>query len=103
MVESAITGNFPWELEHGADIGGAGRVGEDRLLEIVCGQVVADRESKEIDDLIRMRPDQMGAENALAAVFDQGLEAVNRLGDAASRVPVRHLLTLDPEFEPCRV
>jgi hypothetical protein len=72
------------------------------LSEIVRGQAAADRKSEEVDDLVRIRPDQVGAENALAAVFDQDLEAVNRLGDAARRVPVRHLLTIDPEFEPGR-
>ena len=72
------------------------------MLEIVCGQVVADRERKKVDDLVHMRPDQARAENALAASFDQGLVSVDRLGDATRRVLVSNLLTIDPEFQPCR-
>jgi hypothetical protein len=44
----------------------------------------------------------MGTEDALAASFDQGLEAVNRLGEGARRILVRHLLKIDPELEPRR-
>src|SRR5712671_2787623 len=102
MVESGITAIFPSTLEHVADIGRAGRVSEYCLLQILGGQAVANGETKDIDDLVRVRPDKMGTENAPAALFDQGLEAVNRLGATAGRVPVRHLLTLDPEREPRR-
>jgi hypothetical protein len=54
MVESRITAIFP--LEHVADIGRAGRISEYCLLQILGGQAVANGETKDIDDLIRVRP-----------------------------------------------
>jgi len=84
-------------LEHVAYIGRAGRVGEYRLLEILGGQAVADGETKDIDGLVRMRPDEMGAENAPAALFDQGLEVVTGSSTGRAVYRGRHLLTVDPE------
>lgn len=73
----------PSKLEHVADIGRAGRVSEHRLLEFIGSKAVTDRESKDVDHVIRMRTDEMGAENAAAAFFDECLETVDRLGNAA--------------------
>src|SRR6266478_6244971 len=56
IVDSRIT---VISLKHRADVGGARRVGEDRLLQIVGGKVMAQRETKEVDDFIwapRMHP-----------------------------------------------
>src|SRR5260370_3190351 len=95
IVDSRIT---VISLKHRADVGGARRVGEDRLLQIVGGKVMAQRETKEVDDFIGMWADEMGAEDAPAALFDQRFESVHRLGDTARRVPIRHLLAFDLKF-----
>src|SRR6516225_483554 len=44
----------------------------------------------------------MGAEDAPATLLDQGFLAVHRFADPAGRVPVRKLLTIDPERKPRR-
>jgi type IV secretion system protein VirB4 len=49
------------------------------------------------------RHDEMCTEDAAGVFFDECLETVDRLGDAASGIPIRHLLALDPDFEPCGV
>src|SRR5260370_7609898 len=45
-----------------------------------------------------MRPDEMCAKDAAGLLLDQRLVAVDRLGDAPRRVPIRYLLGLDAEF-----
>jgi len=43
-----------------------------------------------------MRADEMGAEDATAALLDQGFVAVHGFTDPAGRVPVRDLLAIKP-------
>lgn len=59
-------------------------------------------EAKTIDHFISMRSDEMGTEDAAGAFFDKRFESVNRLGNAAGRIAVRHLLALDAEFQSRR-
>jgi hypothetical protein len=56
------------------------------LPEIVGGKPVADRQTKDIDHLVSMRADEMGTEDAPAALFGERLKAVDPLGDTARRV-----------------
>ena len=70
------------------------------MPEILGREVVTNGKSKEVDHLIDMRSDKMGAEDALAALLDQGFVAVNGFADSAGRVPVRDLLAINPECEP---
>lgn len=61
---------------------------------------MAHRESKDIDDLIDMRTDEMGSQDELRALLDHHFEAIDALGDASGRVPGRGLLRLQAELEP---
>jgi hypothetical protein len=49
-------------LEHVANIGGTGRIGEHRGFKIIGGKVVSDSKAEQIDDFIGVRPDQMRAQ-----------------------------------------
>ena len=88
-------------LKHIANIGRAGRIGENCLFDLLGGNAVADRETEDIDYFVDVRADEMGTKNAPTALFDQRLKAVDPLGDAAGRIPIRHLLAIDPKLESC--
>ena len=47
-----------------------------------------------------MRGDEMGAEDAPAAFLDQSFVAVHNFAHPAGGVPVRDLLTIDPDESP---
>ena len=49
-------------------------VGQNHFLQICCLDAGVDSQRKEIDDFLGMRPQQMGAENSIAAFFNQHLE-----------------------------
>src|SRR5258708_22819990 len=69
--------------KHVPDIRGARRISEYRVLQILCTPALATREREDIDHLVRVRADQVRAENALRAILDEQLEAVGRLGNPA--------------------
>src|SRR5438477_2949382 len=54
--------------EHEADIGAHRRIGERRLLEVVGAEAEADRDGEEIDDLVRVRTQQVRAEDLAGAL-----------------------------------
>ena len=54
IVEFGITAGSS-TLKHGADIGCASRIGEDRLPEILGREVVTNGKSKEVDHLVVWR------------------------------------------------
>ena len=70
------------------------------MPEILGPEVATNGKSKEVDHLVDMRADEMGAEDATAALLDQGFVAVHGFTDPAGRVPVRDLLAINPECEP---
>src|SRR5437879_12753462 len=82
-------------LKHMAEVGSSGRIGKRRRLQVIGRETVADRQAKQIDRLVDMRPDEMRAENSAAVFLDDRLVAVHRLRHAACRVPVRRLGGLD--------
>jgi hypothetical protein len=86
MTDSRING-YP-RLEHGADIRGPGRIGEDCILEIARCQAAADCQREDVDHLVNIRSDEVCAEDVVSLFLDEHLEAVDGLGDAPSRVPV---------------
>src|SRR5438105_12322641 len=51
----------------------AGRICEDRRFEVLRGKAVSNRQGKEIDHFIGMRPDQMSAKNSASALLHQRL------------------------------
>src|SRR5579864_6458024 len=59
---------------HVAHVRGTGRVGIDHLLEITRPQACADREGKEVDDLLSVRTQQVGPQDAVGALLDECLE-----------------------------
>src|SRR5262249_23585406 len=49
-----------------------------------------------------MRPDEVSAQDAIAVLLDQGLEAVDGLIESHGCIPVRNLLRVHAEFYPLR-
>src|SRR5665213_3231047 len=84
---------------HVADVRCARRVGEQRRFQIIRSELLADGKRKDIDHLVGVRADEMCAENALAAIFDQNLRAVDRLSRLPSGEPVGGFLAIDAELE----
>ena len=78
-----------------------GRIGEDRRLEIMRRDVVADGAGEQIDDLVCLRSDKVGAKDAQATVFDENLEGVSGLADMTRRVPIGRVLMTGAELETC--
>ena len=74
-------------LEHVADVGSACWISEHGGLQRLCGEPVPDRQGEQVDDFVDVRPDEMGAEDMLAFLLDQDLEAVGRLRRLPSREP----------------
>jgi hypothetical protein len=72
---SASSGAISTQLQHVADIGGTGRIGVDRLLEIGGAQPRPYGEGKKVDDLFGMHAKKVGAQDAICALFDEHLEA----------------------------
>ena len=58
IVELGITAGSS-TLKHGADTGCPGRIGENRLPEILGGKVATNSNSKEVDHFVDMRTDEM--------------------------------------------
>src|SRR5690606_5695517 len=78
-------------LQHGIEVGSAGRIGERGRFQRVGGEIVADGEGEQVDDLLGMRPYDMGTENALRSLLDQDLEAVDRFSSLEGGEPVRRV------------
>jgi len=86
MTDSRITVKFSFEpMKHVADVGCTGRIGEDRLFDLLCCETVSDCQSKQIDYHVSVRTNQMSAEDAPAVSFDQCFVSVDRLGNPARR------------------
>jgi hypothetical protein len=66
-------------LDHISDVRGTRRISKHRSLEISSRQAVPDREAKDVDDFLRVRPDDVDAQNSIGSILDQGLEPVDRL------------------------
>src|ERR1700730_9344818 len=86
-------------LKHVTDVRSAGRVGEDRRLQVFGREPVADRQGEHIDDLVGVRTDEVGTEDSLARVLDEDLEAVRWLGHPAPRIHLRCCLALTAELK----
>ena len=56
--------------------------------------------SKEVDHVVDMRANEMGAEDAPATFLDQGFVAVHGCADPAGRVPVRDVLAINRNTSP---
>ena len=67
------------------------------MPEILGREVATNGKSKEVDHLVDMRADEMGAKDVPTSLLDQCFVAVDRLADPAGRVPVRDLLAINPE------
>src|SRR5712691_2798008 len=74
-------------LEHRSDVRSPGRIGEHGRLQVIDSETVADRQAKQIDHFVHVRPDQMRAENSAAVFLDNRLVSVDLLRDAPRRVP----------------
>src|SRR5713226_5988703 len=87
-------------LEHRSDVRSPGRIGEYGRLQVIGREAVADRQTKQIDHVLDVRPDQMRAENTPAVFLDNRLIAVHRLSNATRRIPVRHLGGIHAQLRP---
>src|SRR6266702_7295786 len=92
----------PKRLQHVRNIRRGRWIGKHRRLQIFARQTVAYREAEEIDDLFGMGADEMGTQDPVGPLFDQGLEAVDRFAEPPCRIPVRNLLRADPKYEALR-
>src|SRR6185312_3906772 len=63
----------PWSRQHVADIGPGGRVGRYEMPKLLGGQVQPDGKSQEVDRLLGIGADDMGAEEAVRTLLDQDL------------------------------
>src|SRR5262249_9216032 len=99
MMDCRIIVFLSISLKHVPDVRGAGRIGEDRILEIARCQAAPDCQCEHIDHLVDMRSDKVCAEDAVGLFLDEYFETVDGLGDAPSRVPVRGFLMLHSELE----
>src|SRR5437660_11342034 len=86
-------------LQHVSDIRRAARIAEDRRLHLIGGKSRADCQSENVDDFVGVRPNEMGAEDALGSLLDQYLESGAVLANPSRAVPFRGLLVLDTESE----
>src|SRR6266508_1610528 len=86
--------------QHISDIRSPGRVGEHRRPESLGAQFLPDRESKNVDHLVGVRPEEMRAEHAVGLLLDQRFEAVSRLRRLTGGEPVRRFLRFGAEPEP---
>jgi hypothetical protein len=68
-----VTG--PGGSEHVAQVGTVRGVGEDRALEIGCAKPRPDGEREEIDQLLRLRAEQMRTEDSSRPFFDEHFES----------------------------
>src|SRR5229473_7732032 len=62
-----------------------------------------DCECKEIDYLVGVGTDDMGAENLTRPLFDQRFIAIHPLRETAGGIPIRRVLRLHFELQPLRV
>src|SRR6266849_743220 len=88
------------QLKHRSDVRSPGRIGEHGRLQVIGRQAVADRQTKQIDHVLDVRPDEMRAENTAAVFLDNRLIPVNRLCDATRRVPVWHPGGIHAQLRP---
>jgi len=84
----------PTTSKHVADIGRARGIREYRLLDLIGGQVVADCETKDVDDFVGVRADDMRTKNASGLIVYQSLVAGDAFGNPPRRIPVRGLFAL---------
>ena len=86
-------------LQHVANVGGSGRIGEHYAFKIISGEMVSDGDTEQIDDFISMRPDQMRTENPATLLLDKRLIPVHGFPDPPRRVPVRSLFAIPLELQ----
>jgi hypothetical protein len=67
-------------LNHVANIRSPRRIGEHRRFQIVCSELGADRQAKEIDHFVDVWPDEMGAQDSAGVRIDQRLKTVDDIG-----------------------
>jgi sulfur dioxygenase len=77
-------------LNHIADIGSAGWIGEHRGLYILGRQTVADRQAKEVDHFVDVRPNEMGTQDSAGVRIDQCLKTVDRFIEPPGCVPAQY-------------
>src|SRR5260221_2354015 len=61
--------------------------------------MVPDRECKEIDDLVGVGTDDMGAEDLIRSLFDQRFVAVHSFRETAGGKPIERVLRLHFELQ----
>src|SRR5438309_758909 len=69
---------FSWyvslALNHVAQVRCSRRIGEQSFLDVAAANAALNRQREKVDLLLRMRTDQMRAENAFGLIFDQHFE-----------------------------
>lgn len=70
-----------------------------RVLEIADTATGSDGKRKQVDQLIRLRAEEMRAQNALGLLFNQHLEAGTGFGDAPRRLPAGRILVTQTQLK----
>src|SRR5215510_13015709 len=81
--------------QHVADVRSTCWIRKDCGFQLLSRQALTDRQAEDVDDILRIRPDQMRAKDALASLLDEYFKAVGRFCDASRRVPIGSFLVLD--------
>src|SRR5918996_6322630 len=100
----AVSKRSHWTLRAVSDqiaqVRSGGRIGADELLEVGRGEAGANREPEEVDQLARLGPQQMGAQDARRAFLEEHLGRGVVLADPFDTVPVAHVVGLYLDLEP---
>src|SRR2546421_9334127 len=87
---------------HEADVRAEGRIREERLLQVVRPQTQPDGDREEVDDLVGLRAQEMGAEHALRLLVNEDLEARDGFSGAARIEPARRVLKVHAKARTSR-
>src|SRR5712692_9875648 len=90
-------------LEHRRNIGGAGGIGKQHLLQLCGAHATPYGHSKDVNDLFGMGTIEVRAENTLAAFFDYDLVAGRGFSHMQGAKPLRRIVPVDAKLEPLGV
>src|SRR5579875_2517589 len=97
-VASGPAGGSTWRggcSKHVADVGTGRGIGVVHVFQVAGGEAFADGEPEEVDDLLGVVAEEVGAEDPAGAFLDEGLEAGVSEGDPPRRVPAGCVVVAD--------
>src|SRR5712691_2569722 len=90
-------------LEHRRNIGGAGGIGKQHLLQLCGAHATPYGHSKDVNDLFGMGTIEVRAEDTLATFFNEHLESRRGLAHPQGAKPLRCIVSVDAKLEPLGV